>query len=84
MNESLLLSLVNQNTFRSDFLHLINFLFRAYLQNGREFSNLSLSDTFLNVDVLSQENMIDRLFRGLVKQPVEKVDHNFVDAVSVY
>ena len=82
MKEGLLLSLV-KNTFQSDLIIKYFFLFRTYLQNGKAFSNLSLSDTFLNVDVLSQENMIDRLFRGLVKQPVEKVDHNFVDAVSV-
>jgi hypothetical protein len=45
-------------------------------------SNLSLVENFGNMDPLVGQNQIDRLLRGLVKQPTEKVDFNFVEDVS--
>ena len=56
--------------------------YRTFLKTGEKFSNLSLVENFGNVDILTQENMIDRMLRGLIKQPVEKLDANFVKDVS--
>ena len=47
-------------------------------------SNLSLSENFGNSGILVGQNQIDRLLRGLVKQPTEKVDFNFVEDVSFF
>ena len=47
-------------------------------------SNLSLVENFGNMDPLVGQNQIDRLLRGLVKQPTEKVDFNFVEDVSCF
>ena len=56
--------------------------FRTFLQNGMKSSNLSLVENFGNMDPLVGQNQIDRLLRGLVKQPIEKVDFTFVEDVS--
>ena len=45
-------------------------------------SNISLVENFGNMDPLVGQNQIDRLLRGLVKQPTEKVDFTFVEDVS--
>ena len=47
-------------------------------------SNLSLSENFGNMEPLVGQNQIDRLLRGLVKQPTEKADFNFVEDVSLF
>ena len=65
------------------FLSIIS-SFRAFLQNGVSSTNLSLSENFGNMEPLAGQNQIDRFLRGLVKQPTEKVDFNFVEDVSVF
>jgi hypothetical protein len=42
---------------------------------------LDLKDGFGNMDLLKERNMIDGLVKGLVTQPAENADGNFVDDV---
>ena len=46
--------------------------------------NQQLKKNFGNMDLLLQSNNVEKLLRGLIKQPVEKADSNFVDDVSDY
>ena len=34
------------------------------------------------MDLLQQSNNVEKLLRGMIRQPVEKADSNFVDDVS--
>ena len=55
--------------------------FRAFRNDGRRLL-FELRNSFGDVDLLLRRNMIDELLRGLVKEPVKKLDGNFVDDVS--
>ena len=60
----------------------IALLFRAFTRAGALRRNVELKNSFGNMDMLKQRFMIDALLRGLVRQPVEKADANFVDDVN--
>ena len=38
--------------------------------------------SFGDMDLLQQSNNVEKLLRGMIRQPVEKADSNFVDDVS--
>ena len=39
--------------------------------------------SFGDMDLLQQSNNVEKLLRGMIRQPVEKADSNFVDDVSM-
>ena len=39
--------------------------------------------SFGDMDLLQQSNNVEKLLRGMIRQPAEKADSNFVDDVSM-
>lgn len=60
---------------------LFFFNFRAFSKNGAR-RTIDLKDTFNNADLLKERNIVDSLFNGLIRQPVEKADGNFADDIT--
>ena len=48
------------------------------------FERRDLKESFGTVDMMKQKNMVDGLFRAIVRQPAETIDGNFVPDVSQY
>ena len=55
--------------------------YRAFGKNGARTTHQELKENFDNVNLLFPSENVDKLLRGLLTQPVEKADNNFINDV---
>jgi len=61
---------------------LIPGVIEAYNRRGQKTKSQKMKRSFGDMDLLQQSNNVEKLLRGMIRQPAEKADSNFVDDVK--